>query len=406
MKYYILVISFIALLSCSRSSAEKQITFPVLLDEMINLERLAIIPEINYKTVQYSSYDRRSIRPTDSCWFSNEDGFGNEPIPGFEKVLKLPDENGIGEYLICDIQNPGAILRLWTAGLNGKIRLFLDDTRKPFFEGNAEDFFWKTAETLSGNANSEDFQSVFRQFDATYFPVPFSRRCRIEWIGDIKEIHFYHVGIRIYDPNTSVETFSPGEDGLTLYVYTYQSAGDKDWVIIQDTATPTPTLTPTPTPTPTPTKTMTPTPTFTPTLSLIQQIVGTWSFTLYIDNIDPGDAFTAADCNETYANETSYNSYLHLMTDSDGNVWGYTSNSAFTGESSNNWSEADLVGEVIDGKLFLESYPAAEGECQGAIIRYILSFDGNIVTGEKLSIIPGSGSCCTFEGKLVGERVE
>ena len=117
----------------------------------------------------------------------------------------MPD--GIGEYLICDVRQPGAIVRLWTAGLNGKIRLFLDDTEKPVFEGDAQDFFWKTAEMLSGKDGKPEYADIFRQFDATYFPIPFSRGCRIEWIGDMAKIHFYHVGMRIYDQDVNVETF-------------------------------------------------------------------------------------------------------------------------------------------------------------------------------------------------------
>ena len=77
-----------------------------------------------------------------------------------------------------------------------------------FMKDDAQDFFWKTADMLSGNFGKPGYADMFRQFDATYFPIPFSRRCRIEWIGDIREIHFYHVGLRVYDPGVNVRTFS------------------------------------------------------------------------------------------------------------------------------------------------------------------------------------------------------
>ena len=104
----------------SGKGSDNVITTVSLLNEMTDLKRLASLPDENYRTIQFSSYDRRSTSPTDSCWFSNEDGFGNEPIPGFEKVLKQPDTAGIGEYLICDVNKPGAIVRLWTAGIEWK----------------------------------------------------------------------------------------------------------------------------------------------------------------------------------------------------------------------------------------------------------------------------------------------
>jgi hypothetical protein len=180
------------------------VTTESLLDEMTDLERLATYPTAVYRSIQFSSYDRRSTSPSDSGWFSNEDGFGQEPIPGFEQVLKEPDSTGTGEYLICDVNGPGAILRLWTAGISGKIRLYLDDMNSPVYDGEAQPFFWNTVESLSGKKGEIN---SFRQFDATYFPVPFSKRCRIEWTGDLTKIHFYHVGIRIYESGTRVRTF-------------------------------------------------------------------------------------------------------------------------------------------------------------------------------------------------------
>jgi hypothetical protein len=200
----ILILAF----SCTTPVKKQKVTTGSLLSEMVNLERLTRLPAESYKTVQYSSYDRRSISPADSDWFSNEDGFGGEPIPGFEEVLKKPDSTGVGEYLICDVQKPGAILRLWTAGLEGRIRLFIDNVNSPVFEGNAQEFFWKTIDKLSGSDGQIDYNNTFRQFDATYFPIPFSSRCRIEWIGDIKKMHFYHVGLRIYNPGVRVESFT------------------------------------------------------------------------------------------------------------------------------------------------------------------------------------------------------
>lgn len=207
MKFWLPVLVAAILLSCTRKGSDHVITTVSLLDEMTDLQRLAGFSEKNYKTIQFSSYDKRSTKATDSCWFSNEDGFGNEPLPGFVKVLKQPAKDGIGEYLICDIKQPGAIIRLWTAGLNGKIRLFLDSS-SPVYEGDAQDFFWKTAEVLSGKEENQGYAEIFRQFDATYFPIPFSKGCRIEWIGDIAKIHFYHVGMRVYDPDVKVEAFS------------------------------------------------------------------------------------------------------------------------------------------------------------------------------------------------------
>jgi len=182
-----------------------------LLEEMIDLNRLTCLPDHNYHTIQFSSYDRNSVSPSKPGWFSNSDGFGNETRPGFEKVLQEPDSEGTGRYLICDIKCPGAIVRLWTAGINGKIKLFLDGSSNPVFDGEAKEFFWNTLKSISdmgtGNVNTKQF----RQYDAVYFPIPFSRSCRIEWTGNLKEIHFYHVTVRVYEPAQDVATFKAGD---------------------------------------------------------------------------------------------------------------------------------------------------------------------------------------------------
>jgi hypothetical protein len=198
-------------ISCHENSRNEKVTTESLMDEMTDLSRLTRFPSQKYRSVQFSSYDRRSRTVNDSCWFSNEDGFGSEPIPGFEEVLVRPDSAGTGKYLICDVKGPGAVVRLWSANINGSIRLFLDNTDTPVYDGPAEDFFWKPLLMLSGSDPGFDYSGTIRQFDATYFPVPFSGRCRIEWTGDIRKIHFYHVGIRLYDPDVEVETYRISE---------------------------------------------------------------------------------------------------------------------------------------------------------------------------------------------------
>ncbi len=207
-----IVLILLIIHSCSPEVREPTITTESFLTEMTDLRRLPTLSNPPYRTIQFSSYDRRSKSPEQEGWFSNDDGFGGETIPGFEEVLKEPDGEGTGEYLICDIQQPGAIVRLWTAGITGRIRLYLDHVNKPFYEGPAADFFWNTPKALVGK---EPDTNTFRQFDAVYYPIPFSKRCRLEWIGNISELHFYHVEARVYDPGTLIRTFSK-DQGTSL----------------------------------------------------------------------------------------------------------------------------------------------------------------------------------------------
>jgi hypothetical protein len=190
------------------------VTTGTLLREMVDLRRLAELPEPFYRTVQFSSYDRRSRFPSQPGWFANSDGFGGEPVPGFEEVLREPDDDGIGAYLICDVEGPGAVVRLWTARIEGTLRVFLDGSGEALYDGPAQSFFQRTYEALSPSLEGA-FDDTYSQAEAGYYPIPFSRRLRMEWEGRLETLHFYHVQVRLYEPGTPVDTFRP--DDLVTY---------------------------------------------------------------------------------------------------------------------------------------------------------------------------------------------
>jgi len=211
--YSIFIVAFIiSFLSCRTKTLEKDaITTGSLFKEMIDLAGLADFPDPAYRAVQYSSFDRRSRLPGGPDWFANSDGFGKEPIPNFEKVLKEPDEEGIGEYLIADVKGPGAIVRLWSAAITGKIKLFIDDQPSPLFDGPSIGFFHSVYDSFPEvkNLNKDRLKKTIYQRDAAYTPIPFAKGMRLVWIGDLQTIHFYQVGVRLYEEGTKVISFSP-----------------------------------------------------------------------------------------------------------------------------------------------------------------------------------------------------
>lgn len=218
-KYFLLFIIFFLIFSIScrtGSSSKKTVTTETLFEEMIDMVNLTYFPSPSYRTVQYSSFDRRCNLPGGPDWFANSDGFGGEPTPNFEEVLKEPDDEGNGEYLIADVKGPGAIVRLWTASITGKIQLYIDKLGTPLYEGPADNFFRRAYDSFPGKEmlNAQDFDSTVYQRDACYAPICFSKRMRLVWIGNLQTIHFYQMGVRLYDRGTKVISFSP-EDLVT-----------------------------------------------------------------------------------------------------------------------------------------------------------------------------------------------
>ena len=188
------------------------ITTESLIQEMTDLARLAEFPDPFYKVVQYSSYDRQSDLPGGPQWFANSDGFGGEKTPNFEAVLTPPvNGEGPGEYLVCDVDGPGAIVRTWSAAIKGTIRMYLDNAETPLYDGPAEPFFKRLYDAFLTNVaiDPKSLDGAFYQRDAAYCPIPFAKHCRIVLIGNLKEIHFYQIEVRKYAPEAEVVTFAP-----------------------------------------------------------------------------------------------------------------------------------------------------------------------------------------------------
>ena len=183
------------------------ITTSSLVDEMVDLQRLTRFPSPAYKTLQFSSHDRNSARPGEEKWFSNSDG------SGVEAVLKEPVGETTGEYLLCDMAGPGAIVRMWTAEISGTIRVYLDESKSPLYDGPANQFLLRPYDTfLPGSGlTADDLDGTFYQRVASYAPIPFAKHCRIVWSGNQKDVHFHEVQARIYDSGAEVVTFTPGD---------------------------------------------------------------------------------------------------------------------------------------------------------------------------------------------------
>ena len=197
----------------SATASAETITTGTLVNDMVNMFRLADFPSPYYKTIQFSSYDHRSTVPDGEHWFKNSDGFGREPEPNFESVIKAPDSDGIGEYLLCDVEGPGVIVRVWTAAIRGTIRMYLDGSEEPVLDVPADDFLRRPYSCFAGDADAvkDILEGTFYQCNAAYCPIPFVKRCRIVWTGNVRQIHFYQVQFRLYEKDAKVATFQPGD---------------------------------------------------------------------------------------------------------------------------------------------------------------------------------------------------
>ena len=205
-----LSLSLLIAITCHSPVISQEVNTSSLLDELTDLKRLSELAKPEYEVINFSSYDRQSDNKwkDQRGWYSNSDGFGKERIPNFVGVIEPADKDGKGKFVICDVQGPGAIVREWTAAFNGEITVILDHQETPLYQGSAE-YFFKHAYDAILNIPDPSHQNTLSQEVSGYYPIPFSKHCRIEWSGNLNEIHFYILQIRKYSDDARVETLTP-----------------------------------------------------------------------------------------------------------------------------------------------------------------------------------------------------
>lgn len=183
---------FLVALAAPALAAAQSVTFDSLLDEMTDLDALTTLPDPPFTCRQFSSYDRASKTPDDhDAWFANADA---------GQYLRVEERNGRKEYVMADVDGPGAIVRIWSANPDGTLRIYLDGAEKPVIETPMPDW-------LGGRHSGAPAPIACETSKGwnTYLPIPYARHCKIT--SDSGKF-YYHVGYRTYPPGTAVQTFA------------------------------------------------------------------------------------------------------------------------------------------------------------------------------------------------------
>lgn len=180
------------------------VTIGSLLKEMADRSGIARLPEVPYKQLQATSYDRLKTDPNDSkTWFANKD---------YEQFIRTEQRHGKTEWVVMEHEGPGAITRIWTPLLSDKdkmlVRFYLDGSDEPVIEEPFNDLMrgklefkppfafisWPEPGVTDGVGSD------------SYFPIPFAKSCRVT----LSEVPFYYAfSYRAYPADTHVESFSP-----------------------------------------------------------------------------------------------------------------------------------------------------------------------------------------------------
>lgn len=183
-----------------------------LLDDLTDLHALARFPDPPYTCKQFSSYDRASNSPADQeKWFANGD---------VGQYLRVEDRDGRKEYVMADMDGPGAIVRIWSANPAGTLRVYLDGAAQPVIE-------CLMAEFLGGGYRGipKPLAGEYSKGWNTYFPIAYARHCKVT---SDQGGFYYHVNYRTYPAGTAVTTYRP-DDLRTAAWQIYDMASDLAW---------------------------------------------------------------------------------------------------------------------------------------------------------------------------------
>jgi hypothetical protein len=176
-----------------------------------------------------SSYDRSSTieqasSDTPTGWFANHDWSNYLGVEG--------GPQGAGQFVLLDVDGPGAIARIWSATPCGTLRIYIDHAQIPALEA-------RMATLLAGQAAFfvPPFSGTTAKGGNLEFPIPFRRHVKVAWEG---AGGFYQVTYRKYsDPSTEVTSFDLSAlepDWLTAVGGSMQQPVLQDTGIVSDQA--------------------------------------------------------------------------------------------------------------------------------------------------------------------------
>jgi hypothetical protein len=175
----------------AQAAGAREITMASLLTEMTDLKGMAVFPDPAYTCKQFSSYDRASKAPDDpKTWFANADA---------GQYLRVEDRDGRKEYVMMDIDGPGAVVRIWSANPEGVLRIYLDGNETPVLEAPMKDVLGGKLDGLPEPIACERSRGW-----NSYLPIPYAKHCKIT--SDNGRF-YYHVNYRTYAPGTEVVSF-------------------------------------------------------------------------------------------------------------------------------------------------------------------------------------------------------
>lgn len=201
----------------------RQLTFPTLLQELIDRNRLAIYPDGRWTQHQASSYDRDSKTELEGTWDVNQD---------WNNYVRQEIHKGREEYVLMDVKGPGVITHYWTGGnpnLKSYLRFYVDGEDTPFWEADHPGALIGENRAIGIPLSQRSSDGFILGVDNSrtsgssghnlYAPIPFNERMKITSDmphGNTKTGIWYIINYRLYHEDISAESFSEETPGMYI----------------------------------------------------------------------------------------------------------------------------------------------------------------------------------------------
>jgi len=214
-------IGLILCLCAAFALADTTVTMESLLQEMVDRDAVARIPDPYYICKQASSWDRLQKSVNGPNWFANHD---------YDHSLRQETVGTRVEYVIMENEGPGCVTRIWKPlDISNNlpkmtIRFYLDGELDPVIESDftellsGKSLFKEPFSFIASDEKDEEHQFSLpkghKQFGGDlYFPIPYAKGCKVTVEAHKKpsdanhNVFFYIINYRSYLPGTSVKTF-------------------------------------------------------------------------------------------------------------------------------------------------------------------------------------------------------
>lgn len=195
-------------------SADYEVTFKSLLNEMADRSAVSQWPEHEYKQILHSSYNRASKGPDQPGWYANGDT---------GHFIRREDNAGRKEFVLMEHDGPGVITRFWSPAWHGGVRNTVGNTIRYYFDGSKEPAIeTNLIQLLTGKGPVKvPFAQPTARAGDLYLPIPFAKSCKITMQNSVG---FYNISFRSYlDKDLKVETFK--QSMLETHAATMEKVG-------------------------------------------------------------------------------------------------------------------------------------------------------------------------------------